>query len=165
MPSSPTFNDVQRAALTAIRDHHAELTRAMADHVMTLCRWLDRLQTPVGRQMALVDFCDEVVLPHALAEEKILYAAGEQVPEIRLLVAVMRAEYLALRSLTDELKAARLTAGVVGGASALYALFCAHVEKENEVFLPALADAGVDLPALLSEIHDLLGGAEMEERA
>ncbi|MER7506375.1 DUF2249 domain-containing protein [Nonomuraea pusilla] len=148
------------ATLAAIRDHHDRLTRTMDDHVLTLRTAFDRLLSPVGRQSALVDFCVREVLPHAEAEERTLYAAADELPETRLLAGAMRAEHATLRGLVEDLRAARTGSELVAAACGLNALFQAHVVKENEYLLPALAEAGVDLAALLSGMHDLLGEGE-----
>lgn len=155
--SSPAASgDRQRATIAAIRDHHERLGRTMADRALTVRRSIDRLSSPSERR-SLVGFCVDEVLPHAAAEEETLYAAGAGLPDTRLLVDAMRREHVILRDLVGELDRGRTPAEIAGAATALDTMFQAHLEKENDLLLPALTDAGVDLGSLLEGMHDILG--------
>ncbi len=146
-----------QATLRAIRDHHDRLGRTVTDHAVTVRRSVDQLKAPGVALARLVVFCDEEVLPHASAEEETLYRAAADLPDTRLLVRAMSREHVALRELAGALESARTAGEAAGAAAAFDALFQAHLEKENEILLPALVDAGVDLPALLDGMHMILG--------
>ncbi|MES9537583.1 MULTISPECIES: DUF2249 domain-containing protein [unclassified Actinomadura] len=148
----------QQDTVQAIRDHHERLGRTMADHALTITRAADQLAAPHDRRDALAAFCEEEVLPHADAEEKTLYRAAEDLPEARLLLRAMLAEHAVLRERVAELRAARTPGEAVGAAAALNALFQSHLAKENDLILPALVDAGVDLAGLLAGMREVLGG-------
>ncbi|GGM71325.1 hypothetical protein GCM10010106_17020 [Thermopolyspora flexuosa] len=147
----------QEATLRAIRDHHRRLGLTMAQHAVALRRDIDRLLSPYDRRARMVAFCTKEVLPHALAEERTLYAAGADLAETRLLVRAMADEHAVLRELVGELEQATTTGEIAGAASALDVLFQVHLRKENDLLLPALADAGVDLAGLLDGMHEILG--------
>lgn len=147
----------QQATVQAIRDHHRKLGRTMEDHALTIGRAVDQLSSPSTRQATMVAFCREEVLPHALAEEKTLYATGEKLDGASLLVRAMTGEHTELRELVDALERARTPGEIAGSAAALNAMFQSHLVKENDVLLPALVDAGVDLAALLDGMHEILG--------
>lgn len=149
----------QDATLATIRAHHDRLGRTMSDHALTIGRSIDRLTSPAPRRDVLVAFCTEEVLPHAMAEEKTLYRVAGDLPRIRLLVQAMQGEHLTLRELTGDLAAAGTQGEIIGLAAALNAVFQSHLVKENEILLPALIDAGVDLAALLDGMHEVLGAA------
>lgn len=148
----------QEATVAAIRHHHAALARTMADHALTIRRSIDQLASQSTRRDLLVTFCRDELLPHAVAEERTLYQAAAGLPETRLLVDAMTREHVTLRGLVDALDAARTPGETLGAAAALDALFHAHLEKENDLLLPALVEAGVDLETLLAGMHDLIGG-------
>lgn len=156
-PTASPDAPAQEATLRAIREHHEVLGQTMAQHALTLRRDIDRLLSPHERRDRMVDFCADEVLPHALAEEATLYAAGADLPETRLLVQAMTDEHAVLRELLDELRQANTVGEVAGAASALDVLFQVHLRKENDVLLPALVAAGVDLAALLGGMHEILG--------
>ncbi|MET9340796.1 hypothetical protein [Nonomuraea sp. NPDC003804] len=78
-------------------------------------------------------------------------------PATGLLVRAMRDEHVTLWALADELASATTSGEIVSTSSALNALFQSHLHKENDVLLPALADHGVDLAALLGDAHEILG--------
>ncbi|TDQ53138.1 DUF2249 domain-containing protein [Actinorugispora endophytica] len=155
-----SFDDRQQATIAAIRSHHEQMGRTVADHTLTIQDSIDRLLSPLARRDQLLDFATGEVLPHALAEEGTLYRTAEELPGLRLLVRAMRAEHTVLHDLVDRLEEARTQGEVAGAASALNALFQAHLAKENDVLLPALAEAGVDLDALLAGMHEILGAPE-----
>ncbi|MBX6385997.1 MAG: DUF2249 domain-containing protein [Microbispora sp.] len=150
-------SSAQDATLQAIRDHHRRLGETMAQHALTLRRDIDRLASPYPRRARLVAFCTKEVLPHALAEEATLYAAGADLPETRLLVKAMTDEHAVLRALVSELEEAGTNGDIAGAATALDVLFQVHLRKENDILLPALVDAGVDLATLLDGMHEILG--------
>jgi uncharacterized protein (DUF2249 family) len=158
--ASPVSDRAQQATMAAIRDHHARLARTMADHALTVRRSIDRLASSADPQAAMVAFSVGEVLPHALAEERTLYAAGAELPQTRLLAGAMTREHAILRGLVGDLEKARTPGEAAGAATALDALFQAHLEKENDVLLPALIDAGVDLASLLEGMHEILGEEE-----
>jgi uncharacterized protein (DUF2249 family) len=149
----------QDATLATIRAHHDRLGRTMSDHALTIGHSIDRLASPMPRREMLVDFCAQEVLPHAMAEEETLYRVAGDLPRTRLLVQAMHAEHLTLRELAGDLATAGTQGEIIGLAAALNAIFQAHLDKENEILLPALIDAGVDLAALLDGMHEILGEA------
>ncbi|SFP24808.1 DUF2249 domain-containing protein [Actinomadura madurae] len=150
----------QQETVRAILDHHERLGRTMADHALTVSRAVDQLAAPYERRDQLVAFCLEEVLPHAEAEEGTLYEAAEDLPGARLLLRSMLREHTVLRERVAELGAARTPGEAVSVAAAVNALFQSHLEKENDLLLPALVDAGVDLGALLAGMHEILGGGQ-----
>lgn len=152
-----TQADAQNAVLARIRAHHDQLGRTMSDHAVTIARSIDRLTSPAPRQAVLAAFCADEVLPHAMAEEKTLYAAAAGLPATELLVRAMLDEHAALQELAGDLATATAPGEIVSASSALNALFQAHLKKENDVLLPALAAHGVDLESLLGDAHEILG--------
>lgn len=159
------FAERQHATVQAIRAHHAQLGRTMADHALTVQRSIEQLASPSARQATLVTFCADELLPHATAEEETLYGAAAELPATRLLVRAMTREHVILGDLVGTLTAARTPGEVLGTAAALNAIFQAHLEKENDVLLPALVEAGVDLDALLAGMHELIGGSHDHSHA
>src|SRR5690606_16246540 len=69
-------------------------------------------------------------------------------------------EHVLLRDLASQLAEATTQGEIVGAAAALSTLFHAHLEKENDLLLPALAEAGTDLASLLAGMHEILGEPE-----
>lgn len=155
--TTQTAGSAQDTVLATIRAHHDQLGRTMSDHTVTIVRSIDKLQSPSARQEVLVAFCAEEVLPHAEAEEETLYRVADTLPATRLLAQAMRDEHVLLRDRVDELERASTSGEAVAAAAALNVLFQSHLDKENELLLPALADAGVDLAALLDGMHEILG--------
>jgi uncharacterized protein (DUF2249 family) len=119
---------------------------------------VDRLADFAERKNELVTYCERHVLPHAAAEEKTLYRAAADLPEASLLVSAMLAEHNTLVSTVNRVDAARTPGETAAAAGALRALFESHLDKENDLLLPALATAGVDLAKLLEGMHEILGG-------
>jgi hypothetical protein len=88
-------------------------------------------------------------VPHARAEEDVLYAAATA-DTLRPLVAGMVFEHETILGLADRLTAVTTAVDAAATAYAIKAVFDGHVRRENELLLPTLAaDPDVDLPALL----------------
>jgi hypothetical protein len=135
--------------VSAITSHHAELQASLStrvDAVLTAARNgdpYDDVAADLGRLLA-----NEIV-PHARAEEDVLYAAATD-PTLRPLVAGMIFEHGTLLALAAELPSASTGVDAAGVARAIREVFVGHVRRENELLLPALADdPNTDLPALL----------------
>ncbi|HEY9390200.1 MAG TPA: hemerythrin domain-containing protein, partial [Mycobacteriales bacterium] len=152
-------SDRQLQTLAAIRSHHQALGRAVDEGAVAVLDSVDRL-APGSHRADLVRLCEQVVLPHAVAEEHTLYLAGSDLPELALLVRAMLDEHVALRAVVDALAQARTPGAIAGAAASLRMLFAVHLTKENELLLPALLEAGVDIATLLDGMHEILGPAD-----
>jgi uncharacterized protein (DUF2249 family)/iron-sulfur cluster repair protein YtfE (RIC family) len=148
------------AAATAIEQHHAQLAGALALRVEALVKALSHMDgdTALANRDELVAWSRAELLPHAIAEEKVMYPVGHGRPETRMLVDAMLAEHAVLIRLVDDLAGATdvVRAGVAAGA--LLELFQSHLAKENEQLLPVLTGApDVSLVDVLHEMHELIG--------
>ena len=154
----PTYTQSSEHARAAILDHHTKLLHEMerrAGAVIAAAASGASYEHPV---MALGEFVAGEVLPHAEAEEQTLYPAAEALPTAALLIKAMKEEHRQLGSLAGRLAedAGAVTAATT--AASIATLFAAHVAKENDLLLPALAEAGVDMAALIAGVHHALGG-------
>lgn len=146
------------AAVEAVRNHHAELAGGLTARVSALVKGQDQ-QT----RLDLIQWCDAELLPHAKAEEAALYPAGLALPQARMLVEAMIAEHKVLADLVSELRHADDAAHATRAATSLRVIFDAHVAKENDQLLPALAEApGVSLADLLEQMHGSFEHAPQE---
>jgi hypothetical protein len=140
--------------LAAITTHHAELQRALIDcvnAVVTAAHTGASHDEPVTelRTMLARD-----IVPHARAEEDVLYAAATA-DTLRPLVAGMIFEHETILDLADRLATATTSVEAATTAYAIQTVFVGHVRRENELLLPALAgDPSVDLPALLPVMEE-----------
>jgi hypothetical protein len=110
---------------------------------------------------ALREYLSGEILPHAQAEERTLYPAAATQARGSQLVGALTAEHRELAYL-----AGRLQHGVDGTEAArvsewIATLFAGHVAKENDLLLPALTAVGVDLAALLADMHEPRVGAHV----
>jgi hypothetical protein len=135
--------------VTAITSHHAELQQGLAAHVeavVTAARTggpHDEATEHLRRLLA------HDIVPHARAEEDVLYAAGTA-DTLRPLVAGMIFEHETILDLADRLVVVTTAVDAAATAYAIRTVFDGHVRRENELLLPALAaDPAIDLPALL----------------
>jgi len=152
-PSTPPNADV----IAAIAHHHA----ALADQLSALTTAVidgARSGSFDKAQADLVAWFATELLPHARAEETALYSAGSLLESTRLLVDAMVAEHRALEVLVTDLGNVHDAFAVAVAAGSARALFGVHLAKENELLLPALDSAGVDLGAALAGMHEILGG-------
>lgn len=144
-------------AADAIRTHHTQLAGGLVERVAALhgaARQGVRFQ---GARDQVVSYLDEEIVPHALAEERTLYAAADTGPAA-MLVDAMRAEHRDLLARLERLRTAADPISAVAGAAAIEALFLSHLAKENDRIVPALlAMPEVSLGELLAGMHELVG--------
>jgi len=147
------------AVIAAITSHHAQLAedlRALGEQVLLTSQGGDFRPT----RARLVEWYRSELLPHAQAEERALYARGADLETTRLLVRGMISEHRALAEAIDAIEAAATPVEVGAATAAGHALFTVHLGKENDLLLPALDAAGVDLAAALEGMHEILGAGE-----
>ncbi|RYV53018.1 DUF2249 domain-containing protein [Pengzhenrongella frigida] len=160
--AAPVASTPNVEVIGAITRHHTALAAelaALADDVIA--------GTRVGRfeeaRTALVAWFATELMPHAHAEEAVLYAAGARLEGTRLLVEAMIAEHRALDLLVTDLDSIHDAFAVAVAAGSAQALFTVHLAKENDLLLPALDAAGIDLSAALAGMHELLGADEPDQ--
>jgi uncharacterized protein (DUF2249 family) len=144
------------AVADAIRTHHDELSAQLRERTSVLLAAIRSGDADAARDQ-LHQWYQTELLPHAVAEEATLYAAGADLDATRLLVQGMLAEHRALVSLIAQLALAEDPLDTVAAATSAQHLFTVHLAKENDLLLPALDQAGLDLAPLLAGMHELLG--------
>jgi uncharacterized protein (DUF2249 family) len=143
--------------------HHAEMAGRVAALVGTLAR-TGSAETAIEARDRLVAWAREELLPHAAAEEGTLYGAGGELPELRLLVRAMVAEHERITALVEALARAEGPAAAVAAAGGLEAVLDVHLQKENELLLPARVETpSVSVAGLLAGMHEILGAEESAE--
>lgn len=155
-----TLTDAQAAE--AMRTHHAEMETSLRKRVAALGASVQTRQSHFEQQRAVLDYLENELLPHAMAEEKALYPAGDT-GLTALLVHAMRDEHRNLIAYVDAFRNATDAIQALGLGSAILALFESHLAKENDLLLPALvADPNASLAELLGGMHELLGQQAIE---
>ena len=149
---SPSRN---QAAIAAVEAHHAELAGQL--HALTAAV-LDAARTDDGgaARGQLHAWYREQLMPHIVAEELALYGPALELDVTRLLVCGMLAEHKALILLVAEMALEPTTFAAATAAAAAQALFSVHLDKENDLLLPALDDVGMDLAAVLDGMHEIM---------
>jgi iron-sulfur cluster repair protein YtfE (RIC family) len=118
---------------------------------------------------AILAFLQDDLIPHAFAEDRVLYPAVERAMGATGATATMSRDHLEVAHLVDDLDRAHraLPAGQLGDVEAtelcrilfsLYALLKLHFAKEEEIYLPLLEDR-------LSDPEAAKMFSEMEEAA
>ncbi|MFU8841184.1 MAG: DUF2249 domain-containing protein, partial [Nitriliruptoraceae bacterium] len=116
-----------------------------------------------GARDGLVGWCRGELLPHAEAEEAVLYRAALGVSALEPLVRAMSHEHALLGELVTRLATADDAPAALVHSGATTTLFEAHVAKENDLLLPAMVAApDVSVAQLLAEMDALpaLRGAD-----
>lgn len=147
-------------AVEQVIEHHAQLAGALTAHIERLLNTAISGDQDAADKVSqsLVEWCENELIPHALAEEASMYPAAYQDPTARLLVEAMIAEHRGILALVEGLRLASNPVFAAAKASALGALFDSHLIKENEQILPLLAASrDVSLAKILEGMHELLG--------
>lgn len=156
------FSVADEQARTAMLEHHAELRREFDERVAALRAAVAASVSHSRPLAALQAFLAESVLPHAAAEENTLYPVAAADAATGLLVDAMVTEHRALEERARRLAGVSDPTEALGIAEAAAAVFAVHVDKENDLLLPALARVpGVSLAGLLEAMHDRLTEPEV----
>ena len=152
------------AAVRAVEQHHARMVdelRAKAERLLAAAadeRGTGDLQVAEDARLDLATWARDELVPHALAEEKTMYAVAGEQPEGRLLVDGLLADHRRIVELVETLAGDYEPVRAAADGRALLALFEGHLAKENEQVLPLLvATDGVSVAELLGGMHELLG--------
>lgn len=141
-------------AFTAMLGHHAQLRREMDERVAALRAVVADSAPSEQARFALREFLEGDVLPHAIAEEAALYSVAAKDSATSLLVDAMVTEHRALTERVRAVAGAGTPVEALASAEATAAIFAVHVDKENELLLPALARTPeVSLAGLLEDMH------------
>lgn len=146
-------------ALHAVEKHHAEMLTHLKGLVGLLIVAVEARDAAAEQsaRTVLVEWCHNELVPHALAEEGPLYSGPRDTPEGRLLVEGMLAEHQVIVALVEELRDSRGVAAAVAG-SAIQRLFALHLDKENRLLMPFIADSpNLSLAGSVEGLHELIG--------
>lgn len=139
---------------------HALLRRGLERRAGTVCD-AAASGVPFQRQLAtLRGYLEEEVLPHAEAEERILYQAAASRARGSELVRALTAEHRELAYLTGRLQPGADAGEAAAVSEWIATLFAGHVAKENDLLLPALSGSGADLAVLLADLHQPQAAAQ-----
>jgi hypothetical protein len=158
--STPPSVNEDEAAVAAVEQHHAVMATALAHLVDAVVDAASEGDASRARAAAvdLATWCQEELVPHALAEEGSMYLPALESVEGRLLVTGMLAEHRRIVGLVSELEPDRDPVRNAATARALQVMFESHLAKENDLVLPLLvADPAVSVASLLGGMHELLG--------
>jgi len=156
MSPDSTVSSTVAAVVDAIRAHHSQLAEQL--QIRTAAVATAARTGECGRERdALHEWYGAELMPHIVAEEQALYSPASELTATRLLVCGMLAEHRSLVSLIADLALASDPFQVATTAAASQAVFTVHLAKENDLLLPALDEAGLDLVAALDGMHQILG--------
>ena len=145
----------ESAAAERIVGHHRGMLDEIRPLVEAILLTASERSDPQPTRDALTRWCRVELLPHAKAEEDVLYPAAHAIaPQ---LIDAMLTEHAQLKTLIDELGAQTHPVRIAAAARALLAMLESHISKENERILPLLAaDSGISVSALLESMHGVL---------
>lgn len=127
-------------ALAAIEHHHAhmlERVTALAEAIVAAVETGDAT-TVHAEKTNLVEWCENELIPHAVAEEGPLYGAAGRTDKGHLLVEGMLQDHQTIIGLVEELRAAEgARAAAIGFAVAR--AFELHLRKENGLLFAYIA--------------------------
>lgn len=153
-------------ALESIEQHHAALVGGLSARTAALLAAVRDGADWTQARGALAGWYRTELLPHAEAEEAVLYPAARALPALEPLVRAMSHEHALLGQLVTRLEAADDAPVAMVHAGAAQTLFETHVAKENDLLLPAmLAAHDTSVAQLLTEMHEILDGQAADAAA
>lgn len=149
----------ENEALEAVERHHAGMLKRLTALVTALTNSVENRDAG-GEHDAhevLLEWCENELVPHALAEEGPLYGGPRKTAEARLLVEGMLAEHQVIVALVEEFRGARGVAAAVA-AGAIQRIFALHLDKENRLLMPfVVSSSDLSLAEAVSGLHELVG--------
>ena len=133
------------------RGHHAGLWSALTQRTDALTATIDTGHDDPRSRSALVDFLRGDVLAHLETEERVLYESARTIGA-HSLVAALEVDHQFLLRLIERIEKADTALEAALSARALAVLIALRIEKEETVVLPTLAQAGIDVSALLDHM-------------
>jgi uncharacterized protein (DUF2249 family) len=150
-------------ALHAIEQHHAALLAGLSTQTAALLAAVRRGTEWSEARDALVTWCRTELLPHADAEEAVLYPAARRLPTLEPLIRAMSHEHALLGELVARLAAANDAPAALVRAGAAQTLFQAHVAKENDLVLPVMVAAhDMSVAPLLAEMRTMIAARDAD---
>jgi hypothetical protein len=146
-------------ALEAVERHHAAMLKQLTGLVARLLQAVEAGNAAAGEtaRATLLDWCQDELVPHALAEEGPLYGGPRATPEGRLLVEGMLAEHRVIVALVEELRKSTGLSAAVAGAT-IQRLFALHLDKENGLLMPFIVSSpDLSLAEAVQGLHQLVG--------
>jgi iron-sulfur cluster repair protein YtfE (RIC family) len=154
---------IDTRATAIIRAEHAELL----PHIEALRSAAEAVgavhpQELAGRLAAAEAFLETQLIPHAMAEDQVLYPAIGRLMGAPRATATMSRDHVEVRRLADELRALRPNVGRAHADAelrrvlyGLYAVVKTHFAKEEEIYLPL-----IDEKLTVGDATELLGSME-----
>jgi hypothetical protein len=146
-------------ALAAVESHHASMLKRLTALTDTLTGAVAKGDAGAEHDAheVLLEWYENELVPHALAEEGPLYGGPRNSAEGRLLVEGMLAEHQVIVGLVEEFRGARGVAAAVA-AGAIPRIFALHLDKENRLLMPfVVSSPGLSLARAVSGLHELVG--------
>lgn len=141
-------------AYEAMRTQHRVLSDQLTRRAAAVSETVTAGRPDETAVTSLMAYLAEVILPHAEAEEQTIYPAAAMHEDLIGAVNEMLGEHATLAAAGRKLAGLAGDSAAAGHARHIAELFAAHAARANEVLLPALlADADVDLAALLRQMH------------
>jgi hypothetical protein len=156
-----TNPDEEAGAMAAVEHHHAGMLKRLNALTATLTRAVRSGDTVAEHDAheVLVEWCENDLVPHALAEEGPLYGGAQNLPQGRLLVEGMLAEHQVIVGLVEELRGSTGVDAAVAAGS-IRNIFALHLDKENRLLMPLIvASPELSLARAVEGLHELVGEA------
>lgn len=153
-------------ALEAVERHHASMLRRLTALTDAFTSSVEKHDASAEHDAhaVLLEWCENELVPHALAEEGPLYGGPRKSEAGRLLVEGMLAEHQVIVALVEEFRGARGVRAAVA-AGAIQRIFALHLDKENRLLMPfVVASPELSLAEAVSGLHELVGEEHAHRR-
>lgn len=129
--------------LSEIHSHHDHLIEEIRSGYAAILAAATDGGTLETEQADYVSFLESELMPHALTEEKTIYADALNEPDLTALVDGMKDEHQRIIALIQQLKSSPSPIQTIASAAGFITLLEAHFDKENRLLLPALNSRGL----------------------
>jgi hypothetical protein len=154
----------EQTALEAVKRHHSHMLDRLDNLVSALIGAVEDRNAALeySAQEVLVEWCEQELIPHALAEEGPLYEGPRNTPAGKLLVDGMLSEHRVIVELVEELRRSNGVRAAVAAGS-IQRIFSLHLDKENQLLMPLIAgSAELSLASAVEGIHELIDESDQD---
>jgi uncharacterized protein (DUF2249 family) len=162
MTAQPLVDSGTAAAIDAIRRHGDALAGRLSDLADAVVEAVDDGDDGRTEALALFGWYRGDLLPQFKATEAALYARGREREATALLVQSLTEDHEQLKVLFEALDSVSGPGDAAATAGAARARYAAHLARQNDLLLPALAAAGVDVAELVADRPELTGGTRKQ---
>lgn len=156
--SHPAAGTGGAGVAAAIHRHHRTMESDLAQLTRTIATAAADSDDVSAEAVALYGWCRTELLPHLRSEDSALLTRGRERESTALVARALVDETERLRDAAEDLDSVDDPVQAASLAATVGTLFGLHAAQVDDLLVPALVDAGVDVAGAVAELPEIVGG-------